>query len=203
MKRLVALCGALVLALAMATPAAADQKVWVEEFAFEDAWVEEVSLSNGWDFECAKPIWYKGKFRNDLWLWYPNNVDEADMMPADGPWPWTRGMVKNKGVDTFASNEGFSGKVLRSTLRLTTKLYDHEIDGSAESWKEKLTGKDWNLSAPGYGWIFKLVPNVRYTVDIIDGEWYFSDFVPKGTTVEVYDNDALCDFFGAGPAVYP
>jgi hypothetical protein len=202
MKRLVALCGALVLTLAMAAPAAADQKVWVEEFAFEDVWVEEVSLSNGWDFECTKPIWYKGKFRNDLWLWYPNSVDEADMMPADAPWPWTRGMVKNKGVDTFASNEDFSGKVLRSTLRLTTKLYDHVIDENPESWKEKLTGKDWNLSAPGYGWIFKFVPNVRYTVDIIDGEWYFSDFVPKGTMVEVYDNEALCDFFNAGPAVY-
>lgn len=203
MKRFVAMCAALVMTLAMAAPASADQKVWVEEFAFDESWVQEVSLDNGWDFECSKPVWYMGKFTNDLWLWYPNGVDETDMMPGDAPWPWTRGMAKNKGVDTFAGNEDFSGKVLRSTLRLTTRMYDHQIDGSNESWKEKYTGKDWNLSAPGYGWIFKLVPNWRYTVTITDGEWGFSDFVGYGTMVEVYDHEALCDFFGAGPAVYP
>ena len=203
MKKLAVLCGALVLTLALAAPAVADQKVWIPEFSGEETWVEEVSLSNGWDFECSKPIWYMGDFKGNLWLWYPNSVDEADMMPEDEPWPWTRGMSKNKGVDTFASNEDFSGKVLRSTLRLTTQMYDHEINGNTETWKEKYTGKDWNLSAPGYGWIFRLLPNWRYTVTISDGEWEISDFVGYGTMVEVYDNDALCDFFDAGPAVYP
>jgi hypothetical protein len=202
-KQSVALFGALVLTLAMAVPAAADQKVLAKDLSYEESWVEEVSLSNGWDFECTKPIWYKGDFKGDFWFWYPNKVDEADMMPVDEPWPWTRGMIKEKGVDTFASNRDFSGRVLRSTLRLTTKLYDHEIKGNDEAWKEKLTGKDWNLSAPGYGWIFKHVPNVRYTVTITDGEWDFSDFVGYGTMVEVYDNEALCDFFGAGPVVLP
>ena len=156
MKRLAALCGALVLTLALAAPAAAAQKVWIPEFSGEWEWVEEVSLSNGWDFECTEPIWYKGDFKGDLWLWYPNSVDEADMMPEDEPWPWTRGMAKNKGVDTFASNEDISGKVLRSTLRLTTRMYDHEINGNNETWRETLTGEILGISSGAFqgriGW---------------------------------------------------
>ena len=208
MKRLAALCGALVLTLALAAPAAADQKVWIPEVSGKDAWVAEVSTSNAdwWYWEgwaCSKPIWYAGDFKHDLWLWYPNDVAAADMKPVGEAWPWTKGMARTKGTDTYASNRNFSGRVLRNKLRLTERMYDHRVNGNIETWKVQLAGKDFNLTAPGAGPIFKSVGNWRYTVTytLPDGPMDFSDFVKHGPE-EFYDLDALCDYFDAGPVLY-
>jgi hypothetical protein len=212
MKRLIALFGALALTMAMAAPAAADQKVLIPPpYSDKGSFKVMVSDTNPewteWnDWACTDPIWYYAEWDSKLWFWYPNSVDTSnpdEYMPMGEAWPWKRGMGKNKGLDVFASNEDLSGKVLRSTLRLTDRLYDHKVNGNVETWKVKTSGKDWNLTAPGVGPVFKSVGNWRGTATFIlpDGPFSFSDFVAHGPE-DFYDTDALCEYFGADPAIY-
>lgn len=95
MKRMAALCGALLMTLAVAASAAASEKVYVEQssgpYTFEGP-VEWIG------FECTGPLFFGFNGRADLWLWYPNDVDEDEMMPEDRAWPWVKGLIKDRGT---------------------------------------------------------------------------------------------------------
>ena len=207
MKRLIALSGALVLALAMAAPAAANQKVFIEEFSGADAFEVEVSFSNPeWfgPFECAKPIYYGGTWKGNLWLWYPKSVDTTnpdEYMPVGRAWPWIKGKADNSGTDYFSTRPNKSGKVISGKYKGTTRLYDHVI-GNPESWKFQDTGKFWGVNAPGKGTVFHESGNFRgmNTIVFENGEIVdeIFDFIRfRGNSI--FDEAAVCDALGAGP----
>ena len=207
-KRLVALCGALALALAMAAPAAANQKVWIEEFSGSDEFEVEVNFDNPFwweDWECSKPIYYGGTWTGNLWLWYPNDVDTTDpaeYKPSDRAWPWIKGRADNYGLDYFSTKPSMSGKVISGKYKGTTRLYDHVI-GNPESWKFQDAGKFWGVNAPGAGTVFHESGNFRgmNTIVFENGEVVdeIFDFIRfRGNSI--FDVEEVCEVLGAGPA---
>ncbi|MEX1343600.1 MAG: hypothetical protein AB1Z63_02895, partial [Candidatus Limnocylindrales bacterium] len=99
MKKPLALCGALALMLAVAAPAAANEKVYIPEHSGEWSFEEPVSYAGGWDFQCTGPVFYGGYGSYDLWLWYENGLTEAQMKPEGRAWPWIKGQGVAKGLD--------------------------------------------------------------------------------------------------------
>jgi hypothetical protein len=222
MRKLTALCGALVLTLAMAAPAAANQKVWVEQesgsFVFPPvggpAVGEAVNLDNpfwtdpmyfGNDWACSeKDIFYQIKGKSDLWLWYPNNVAEEDMMPDGEAWPWIKGKVKNSGTDYFAANADMTKKVISGKYNGQGRIYDHVV-GNPESWKEQFSGKGWGLNIPGYGTVIHESGMGRGMVEVtfdagevVDFKFTYLGF--RGN--QTFDYDELCAYYDAGPAEF-
>lgn len=210
MKRLIALCGALVMALAMAAPAAANQKVFIDEFSGSDEFVVEVSFANPeWfaDWECSKTIYYGGTWKGNLWLWYPNSVDTTnpdEYMPDDRAWPWIKGKADGGGLDYYSTTPNMSGKVISGKYKSTTRLYDHVI-GNPESWKLQDAGKFWGVNAPGKGTVFHDSGNFRgmNTIVFENGEVVdeiFEFISSHGSSI--FDEAEVCDSLGAGPVSF-
>jgi hypothetical protein len=214
MRQLAALCGALLLTLTTAAPAAANQKVWVEMLSGPGEWGPiEVTLDPGpWtdpeqggnDWACTESIWYYGQWQDNLWLWYAN--DETDLMPVGRAWPWIKGHFIGEGTDAFAGNAAMTEKPLAGRFKFSVHIYDHVVD-NPEIWKEQRTGTYWGLNIPGHGTVFHDSGNLRYTIvqtfepgggDIIDFD--VTDIRFKGNAT--YDLEELCDYYHAGPPVF-
>ena len=204
MKRMAALGGALLLALMLAAPAAADQRVYVESFGGPFDFEEPVSTAGGWGFQCSGQIHYGSYGMQDLWLWYEN--DETDREPVGEPWPWIRGQAVRTGVDYFSSEPDMQGLVAAGRFKLIGQLYDHQFgEGGSwpESWTEHQKGTTWGIELPGYGTVFHETGTWTQTVTIENAtaEWAYEglrDFRGNST----FDVEQLCDFFGYD-AVFP
>ena len=179
MKSMLALIGATLLTLMLAAPAAATQRVQIVEDNPIDFEVE-VDLStygedDGWwmPFECSEPIYYGGHYTENLTMWYPDGVAEADMTPAYGAWPFIRGQYRLDGIDYFSSEPGMKGQVAIGKFSWTSHLFDHYLGtlGSTsdlETCKETMTGKTWGIELPGAGTVFHEAGNHRYEWTVVD-----------------------------------
>jgi hypothetical protein len=201
MKKLAAFSGALLLVLVLAAPAAADQRVYAwqaEPFDFE----EPVAIAGGWGFECSGTIYYGSFGTQDLWLWYPADLDEADMMPVDAPWPWIRGQAVRTGTDYFSSRPDVGGKVASGRFKLIGQLSDHYI-GLPESWTEHQRGKNWGIQIPGYGTVFHESGTWTQRTTIVDpsADWV-AETLREFRGNSTFDVEELCAFFGYD-AVFP
>jgi hypothetical protein len=215
MKRMAALCGALLLTLVLASPATAHQKVWMPEFSGSYQWEAQVSIADGWDWQCSGIIYEGGYGRTDFWLWYPNGVDTTDpaaYMPEGRAWPWIKGQTKGTGVDYFSSKPGMEGKVAAGKWTWTDQVSEHHpgTPGSKtdlESWKETMAGKMWGIQLPGYGTVFHQSGGGASIVTVIE-----QVPGPYDTTASqelrpfhgnsTFDVRQLCAFFGF-EAVFP
>lgn len=221
MRKLAALCGALLMTLVLAGPAAANQKVLIPDFSTDGTytWQEEVSLANpGWGegWECRGPggerLWYNGAWNGSFWLWYKNSVDTTDpneYRPTDRPWPWIKGEAKGSGVDTYSTLPDKGGKVLSGKYNSVERFYDHEWTQDWEKWHYQRTGKYFGINAPGMGTVFHESGNLRFTLeqffengefvgdDLYDYRWVgnssFGDPFFGDNTAAV---EELCDYFG-------
>ena len=209
MKRMAALCGALLLTLVMAAPAAANQKVFIEHEEWE--FVDPISIAAGWDFQCSGPVYYGGYGSWDLWMWYKNNVDPADMMPAYGAWPWIKGRGVAQGLDYFSSTPNMKGLVASGKFKNITHLDKHYLGdpndyvGDPEKWRETTTGKNWGIQIPGFGTVFHESGNFRATVIVTDqtpGNEIFEYVEPRFKGNSTFEVEKLCAFFGYD-AVFP
>jgi hypothetical protein len=98
MMRMAALGGALLLTVALAAPAAADQKVHVAHWEWgtgPDNAYEELVTGETSGFECERQI-YHGAYdgTEDIWLWFKKGVD-----PTDPDAPWTHGVWVQEDID--------------------------------------------------------------------------------------------------------
>ena len=193
MKRIAALCGALLMTLALAAPAAANQVLYTEHDEWPAVW-EEVSIANGWEFECDGPLYYAGEGTWDLKLWYKNG--ETDPTPEGVPWPWVKGQYTQQGVDYFNSVPAMDGSEVSGKFKWTGQLTDHYV-GVPETWRENLSGKTWGITLPGHGPVFKQTGNYKQTVTIPDpdGEWIY-DGPDRWTGLNTFDVETLCAYFG-------
>ena len=158
-------CGALLLTLVLAAPAAANQKVLnrggVGSCSYsllhgpvtinEDNEIWRSPWYFGANWACTKDIDYQVTGDSSLWLWYANSVDTTDpveYMPADAAWPWIKGMAKNGGVDSFFANEGMTGRMVAAKFDNTVHLSDHYLGGTGPSDPEILSGAGWEGSGP-------------------------------------------------------
>jgi hypothetical protein len=206
MKGITALCGALLLTLVLVAPAAADQKVYVEQrsgpFQFEGP-VE------WFGFECTGPLFLGYYGHADLWLWYPNGVEEDEMFPEDRAWPWVRGFAKGEGTFYFSTEEGMGGTVLSGPQTYDTHMYDHhlgtptDLANDPESWTEKATGLAQNINVPGHGTVVHQAGTTSYKVLVTEYHEYPEDDV-YGDGDELrpwrgnwtFDVEELCAYFG-------
>jgi hypothetical protein len=216
MRKLAALSGALLLTLAMAAPAAANQKVWIPEFsgAFEWEQVMDVSTCTGppnWEgwcegWECIGPnderLYYNGDWSGDMWLWYAKGIDTTDpaeYKPSDRPWPWIKGAAKGRGIDTYSTEPNMGGKVLSGKYNSNERFYDHEWTEDWETWTVQRTGKHYGTNAPGMGTVFHESGNLRYTIEQGFKGGQIVSFDVSGVRQVgnlVMDHDELCGFFG-------
>lgn len=215
MKRMAALCGALLLTLALAAPAAANEKVWIPEHSGEWAFEEPISIAAGWDFQCSGSVYYGGYGSYDLWLWYPNGLSEAEMKPEGRAWPWIKGQGIGQGLDYFSSQPDMGGKVISGKWKVTDHSDRHYLGSpyptdDLETWRLTMTGKAWGIQAPGYGTVFHVSGKERGTVTVIEqvpGPYDLTTYDPDDPERwhqgnETYDVEALCAYFGY-EAVYP
>lgn len=220
MRKLAALCGALILTSALAAPAAANEKVLVEfmseSYVFPDPdFGVEVDLDNevwtnqewgfGQDWACEEVIYHQTSGANALTLWFPNGLTDAEKYPDGRAWPWIKGTNVIAGVDAFAEHEDMSGKVLSGKFKITVHLYDHVV-GNPESWYEQVTGKGWGINVPGSGTTYHESGNFRgyyeqtFADDGTIASWAYTDLRWRGNaTKEVQE---ICDFFDAGEAEF-
>jgi hypothetical protein len=195
MKRLLALCGALVLTLAMAAPAAADQRVRM----FDDPFAEydiPVSIAAGWDFECTGNVWYSIEGRETLVLWFANGADPA----TD---PWIRGQYRNRGTDYFSDARNLGGTVVSGKYVWKSHLFDL-VPGDPATWREIVTGVYWGIQHPGAGTVFHESGNWKQTVEAFsdDPEWVYTQTRdPRGNAT--FDVDDLCGAFGYDAVLAP
>jgi hypothetical protein len=205
MRKLAALSGALLLTLALAAPAAADQKVhvaqWSGPYEFEGP-VEWIG------FECTGPLFFGFYGRGDLWLWYPNDLAEDEMFPEDRAWPWVKGLIKDRGTFYFSSEEDMGGTVLSGDFAYQTHQYDHHLGNPSdlandpETWIAMQTGTDLNIKAPGYGTVVHSSGNVVYKMLVTEYNEYPEQdvFGDEGLRPfrgnQTYDAEELCAFFG-------
>lgn len=218
MRKIAALCGALVLTIVMVAPAAAAQKVTVfeEPFIFPPDGGVAVDLSNdlwtnpeffGNDWACRdRVIYYQIIGKESLRLWYPKGVAEEDMMPVGEPWPWTKGEYANSGTDYFAANEAMTSRVISGKYGWKSHVYDHVI-ANPETWKERVTGKYWGINIRGYGTVIHESGIQRGEIwQVIDPstgditDFLYTDLSFHGN--RTFDYDELCDYYDAGPAVF-
>jgi hypothetical protein len=228
MKRLVALCAALVLTLVFAAPAAANSKVVVDEWDDEDFYEWMIDSTNpfitdcgpfdptigpfgGWVCEgwvCGDDTIYAGnKAKGSLTLWYPKSVDPAEYMPEGEAWPWKKGQIRDSGVDYFSTGEAKTGKVVSGKYGVTIKMRDHHLGGDPdyltdpETWMEQLTGKTWGITAPGVGNLFFEAGNHRYKITL---QYPGLDFLAESEELRPWkgnsnlDGEGLCAYFGYG-----
>ena len=187
MKKLVALMGALLLTLVLAAPAAANQKVFIEEesgpFTFPPDGPVTVNKDNeiwrspwyfGANWACTKDIYYQVSGDSSLWLWYANSVDTTnkdEYMPADAAWPWIKGMAKNGGLDAFYANQDMTGQMVAAKFTNTVHLSDHYLGGTGpddpETWQEQVSGKFWGINLPGEGIVFHESGTWRYVMSVV------------------------------------
>jgi hypothetical protein len=193
MKRMAALCGALLMTLVLAAPAAANKVLYTEHSEGSPVW-GLVTLANGADFECSGPLYYANAGTHDLQLWYRNG--ETDPTPANAPWPWVKGQIVDQGVDYFNSAPEMNGSVLSGKYKFTTQLTDHYV-GIPETWSESLSGKTWGIVLPGYGPLFKQTGNYKQTVTIPadGGDWQYVG-PDRWTGLNTFDKEALCAYYG-------
>jgi hypothetical protein len=213
MKRLIALCGALVLALAMAAPAAANEKVKIDMFSGGPFWFftpVDVTTCTGppfWEGWCAnwecvgrddenERIHYSNSWTGALWLWYPKSVDTTDpaeYMPDGEAWPWIKGKSKGSGIDAFSSAPEMGGKVISGKYKINSRMYDHVI-ANPETWTTQDTGRFWGINVPGKGNLLHESGNFRYTTKItfVPGEDPIEegDFLRFRGNSTLYDHDA-------------
>ena len=215
MRKLAALCGALLMTLALAGPAAANQKMWSPMFSDTYAFEEPVAIANGWDFECSGPVYSGGYGESNTWFWYPNKVDLTDpdeYMPEGVAWPWTKVLSEAKGVDYFSSAPGMKGKVASGRYRTTTHNYDHHLGtpgdpNDPEWWHETFVGKNWGIQLPRFGTVFHESGNLKGKVTVVEqvpGPYDITEYVPlrDWSGNQTFDVEQLCAFFGY-EAVYP
>jgi len=195
MKRLMALCGALVLTLAMAAPAAANKTA----FEFKDLpfdFEERVSTDIGWEFDCGKgnPVYYGSYGTESLKWWYAKG-----MTPLEDP--WLKGQYRIDGVDYFSSGEDMTGTVVSGRFGFTSHLYDPDFSGDLPKWTETVTGKFWGINVPGYGPVFKEAGNIRQTAEVKydpTADEFYIDYAQirdfKGASK--FDVEALCSILG-------
>ena len=232
MKRLVVFSVALALTLVMAAPAAANQKVEIGPFSFQ--WQEEIDLDNcdydsdleewvGWGcyegWECVGPdderLWYNGDFSGSSWFWYKKGVDTSDpevITPEDRPWPWVKGKAKSRGVDTYSTLPGPSGKVI-SGRSISNELYNkHKWTDTWETFRVQVTGKDFGVRAPGCGKLLHASGNYRVTIEQDFGEPFMYNETDERFVGNAFyeDEDSyraaigkLCDCFGYDANILP
>jgi hypothetical protein len=205
-----ALIGALLLTLVLASPAAASQKVEPEipgltgPFDFWEA-VDIDDPATDWPFECVDGTIYYGSYGSaKLTLWYPNDVEAADMFPDPGAWPWVKGLYQRQGVDYFSAGPDGQGLVVSGKFHLNNHLSDHHVGSDApgdyESWTETMTGKNWGIQLPGYGSLFHESGNYQYRLTVVDQvsdpEVILFDEVYPWRGNQTFDTEALCALFG-------
>ena len=205
MKRITALCGALLLTLVLAAPAAANQKVThVPGFSGSFDFEFPVLIADGWDFQCNPgPIYYGSYGSEDLTLWYAKG-ETRPLFPEDGAWPWIKGLYDRQGVDYFSSQPGMAGLVASGKFNFKSHSYDHYLGSSApgdyETWTEKLTGKTWGIQLPGLGTVFHESGNFMQTVTVTDqspaNEIIVYETLREWRGNQTFDVEELCGFFG-------
>jgi hypothetical protein len=205
MKKLAALSGALLMTLVLAAPAAADQMVhvaqWSGPYEFEGP-VEWI------DIACTGPLFFGFHGMADLWLWYPNDMDEDEMMPEDRAWPWVKGFLTDRGTFYFSSEEGMGGTVLSGKFAYQTHQTDHhlgtpsDLANDTESWTAMQTGTDLNLKAPGHGTVFHSSGNLVYRMLVTEYNEYPQEDIFGAEELrpfrgnQTFDVEELCAFFG-------
>ncbi len=161
MKKLAALCGAVLLTLVLAAPAAANQKVYIDELSGPWDWESPVT-DFGW--ACSEPVYIGAYGTSDLWLWYGNDVDvtkKAEYMPDGRAWPWIDALTKDRGVAYASTGQGMTGTVVSAKYGSTTRGYDHHLGDpypfdvpyppgvDLETWRFSVEGLTFNLRGPG------------------------------------------------------
>jgi len=177
MRKLAALCGALLMTLVLAAPAAALQKEVIEfGYVFPEDGGTAVSLSNPeWTLDleeswaCSgKDIYYQTRVELKITDWYKN--DE-----------WVKAQIHWLFVDSFAADPAMSLKVVTSKSRPVDHFFS---DGSSMT-----TGQGWALNIPGLGTVFHESGVLKVTAE---GDKSFRGNV-------TLDYAELCDYFEAGP----
>ncbi len=144
MKRLLALCGALVLTMATTAPALADDKVVVVD---EDYFYE---YSAGW-LDCSFPVMFVEDGHWTITEWR-----DEDGLPV-------RGKVKSKGTNYYYAvanpDNTLSGKYnimghVPEIKVITPTLYE---------WYDKMTGNFYNIHVPGSGNVDHWAGNYQVT----------------------------------------
>jgi len=223
-KRMAALCGALLMTLVLAAPAAANEKVHVDMFSASGAFETPIvvgtcneATGEGWcePWQCEETIYYGGTYDDDLWLWYKNGVAEADRMPEFGAWPWIRGQSTHQGIDYFSSRPDMGGKVLSGKYKYTVHMDKHYLGdptvlvdddpaiwADPETWVETASGKYWGVTAPGVGPVAFMTSSESYRVTVVDQspgeEEIGSDSIREWRGKMSFKEAAICDYFGLG-----
>jgi hypothetical protein len=194
MRRLVALGGALLLTLALAAPAAANQRVYIDELSGPYEW-ESAITDFGW--ACSEPVYIGGYGTSDLWLWYGNDVDvtkKAEYMPDGRAWPWIDALTKDRGVVYASTGADMTGTVISTKTASTTRGYDHHLgdpypfdvrnpDGiDLETWRYSVEGLTFSLRGPG-GVIYHEAGHGTGTATVIE-----QNHQPEGDEV-AYESD--------------
>ena len=195
MKRLIALCAAVALTLALAAPVAANKTV----FEFKDlpfGFEEQVDMDIGWEFDCGKgnPLYYGSYGTESLKWWYAKGATPFED-------PWLKGQYRREGVDYFSTGPGKTGRVVSGAFGFTSHLYDPDFSGGLPKWTETVSGKFWGINVPGYGPVFKEAGNIRQTAEVKydpDLDEYYVDYAwlrdMKGASK--FDVEALCSILG-------
>jgi hypothetical protein len=203
--------------MAVVSPAAAAQKVYVPERSWTDDWEFPVTIAD-WGWECSGDLWFGGSASSDLWLWYPNSVDTTnpdEYMPDGRAWPWIRGLEKTKGTYYFSTGEGRTGKVISGWFKTRTRLHRHhlgdpypEFDATPpagvdlETFRATTTGVFDHLRHPRVGWIWRMVGIEKALLTVTvqhresegpdDVDWQLISY--QGT--ESYKDHKICKVFG-------
>jgi hypothetical protein len=173
---------ALLLALAVAAPAAADRRVHVinQDFVFEELVTPAV-----YGFQCSGPVYHgilNGHESLVLWL-------ENDFNPF-----WIHGQYVIQGSDYFSTAPGMGGGAVSGPFRLTAHLSDHQ-PGPPESWREIVTGILWNVHAPGAGSIFNDTLGIHRSVEVSPAGLIYS-VIRQAVGHHAFDVAELCESLG-------
>ncbi|MFO7531864.1 MAG: hypothetical protein R6W93_05345 [Candidatus Limnocylindrales bacterium] len=199
-----ALCGALLLTLMLAAPAAAAKPVFEfenESFAFEEPVIDTCVGPNDpegcWDFDCGpgNPLYYGSYGTESLRWWYPKGGELGD--------PWIKGQYRRDGIDYFSTAEKMGGTVVSGPFGFTSHLYDPDFSGDLPKWTETVTGTFWGIKLPGYGPIFKEAGNIRQSAEVmvaeIGGElvyWVEYKGLREFRGASKFDVEKLCSALG-------
>jgi hypothetical protein len=170
---------ALLLALAVASPVAADRRVHAidQDFVFEEL------VTPAWGFQCSGPV-YHGILNGheNLVLWF-----------TDDPL-WTRGQYVLEGTDYFSTAPAMGGNAVSGRFRLIAHLSDHQA-GPPESWQEIVTGIFWNVHGPGDGTIFHETLGIHRTTQSTPAGLIYS-VIRQAVGHHSFDVAELCEGLG-------
>lgn len=214
MRPLAALGATVLMTLLLAGPAAANQKILIEDMSGPYSWEVRVTIADfGW--QCSGPLYFGGQGTSTLWLWYASDVAPADLHPDGRAWHWIKGLTVDRGVFYASTGAGRTGKVLSGKVASTTHVSDHHLGGvypfdvpypagvDLETWKETLTGRTLSLYIPGQGVVFHESGSITGTSTVIE-----QNRQPEGDEVifepdgrewrgrQLYDLEGLCAHFG-------